>query len=190
MQDIAERLRDSVLIIDRLSNAIAGAQRESRLGRGGAGKQRLHPVQRKQQRRRTSGGKERQAMADVINLTASHSAMRAHAARRLKIPSVAGLIVDATGLHPVILPAPGRIKKVRRGIDVTGGGKQIQFFRLLALKREPAYVAGGTQRKKVKRNRGAAKKHVLIVAVTNRHARAAQLYRIRDRKSTRLNSSH
>src|SRR5882724_5497627 len=163
MQDIAERLRDSVLIIDRFGNAIAGAQRESRLGRGGARKQRLHTVQRKQQRRRTSGGKERQAMADVVNLTASHSAMRAHAAGRLKIPSVAGLIVKAAGLHPVILPATGGVEKVRRRINVTGGGKQIQSFRLLSLKGEPANIAGGTQRKKVKRNRGAAKKHVLIV---------------------------
>src|ERR1700731_1485274 len=112
-------------------------------------------------------------MADVIDLTASHSAMRAHSAGSLKCPLIARLIIKAAGLHPVILPATGRVEKVRRRIDVTGGGEQIQLFRLLALKRETANVTGGTQRKKVKRNCGTAKKHVLIVAVANRHAGAA-----------------
>ncbi len=72
-------------------------------------------------------------MADVVDFAAPHAAMRAHAARGLESPVLAGLIVKAAGLHPVILASASRIKKIDRRINVAGSGKEIEFFCLLAL---------------------------------------------------------
>ena len=118
-------------------------------------------------------------MADVIDFAASHPAMRAHAARALDRPSFAGLITKAGGLHPVILPPAGWIKEIHRRIDVAGGGKQVQLFRLLALEGETADVARGAQGQKVERNRASAEEHELIVAMPQGQRGAAQLHGIR-----------
>src|ERR1041385_1888337 len=115
-------------------------------------------------------------MAYVIDLSASHAAMRAYATRALEIPFVAGLIVKPASLHPVILPATGRIKEIDWGINVASRRKQIELFGLLALERKSANIARGAQCKKVKRNRGAAEEHVLIVAMADRHSSPAQLH--------------
>src|SRR6266853_1238057 len=104
--------------------------------------------------------------------------MRADAARGLQRPLVRRLIAKAARLHPVILASTRRVEEIHRRIDVAGGGKQVQLLRLLAREGEPANIARGTERKKVKRNRRAAKEHVLIVAVPECKAGAAQLYGI------------
>src|ERR1041385_2290899 len=109
-------------------------------------------------------------MTDVIDLSAPHAPMRANAARGLKIPFIAGLIIKAAGLHPVILASAGRIQEIHRRIDITRRSKQVQLFGLLALKKNPANIACRTQRKKVKRNRGSAKKHVLVIAMADRQS--------------------
>src|ERR1051326_1952499 len=106
-------------------------------------------------------------MTDVIDFSASHSPMRANAARGLKIPFIAGLIVKAASLHPVILASAGRVQEIDRRVDVAGGSKQIEFLGLLTLKRKSANIAGRSQRQEVKRNGSAAKKHVLVITAAN-----------------------
>jgi len=79
--------------------------------------------------------------------------MRAYAASSLKIPLVAGLIVEPASLHPVILPATCWVQEIDGRIDVASCSEQIELFGLLALERKAADITCGTQCKKVKRNR-------------------------------------
>jgi hypothetical protein len=128
VHDVVHGLRNRVLVIERFGETVRGPLGQPGANGPGARKQRKDLIQREQRGGDRACSKERQLRSDVIDLTASHAAVIAGAARSEKAPLAIGLKDEAGGLHVVVLALSAKAQKIRGSIDVSSRRVKAQLF--------------------------------------------------------------